>query len=190
MTDVAMKHVAKPPPQILPAATGHRRLQVSCTTHDDCIGINFVDSTDQLVGSGKGYCRSQDRGCYYCDAGAVFPSGQVETRNCMEMDNSVDGDCCYPCGGTYCTPPPSPSPPPTPPTPPPPLLSVVAEWMSERASDRAVIHPGVWPTTGDTYALHATFDAAATTNEGARRPPRAPPAAPAPLTTGPPRAQL
>ena len=89
-------------------------------------------------------------------------------------------------------PPPSPSPPPTPPTPPPPLLSVVAEWMSERASDRPVIHPGVWPTTGDTYALHATFDAAAPTTEGARRPPRAPRAAraPAPLTTGPPRAQL
>ena len=166
--------------------------QVSCTTHDDCIGINFIDATDQPVGSGKGYCRSQDRGCYYCDAGAVFSSGQTETRNCMEMDNSVDGDCCYPCGGAYCTPPPSPSPPPTPPTPPPPLLSVVAEWMSERASDRPVIHPGVWPTTGDTYALHATFDAAAPTTEGARRPPRAPRAAraPAPLTTGPPRAQL
>ena len=58
--------------------------------------------------------------------------------------------------------------------------------------DRPVIHPGVWPTTGDTYALHATFDAAAPTTEGARRPPRARPAAraPAPLTTGPPRAQL
>ena len=65
--------------------------QVSCTTHDDCIGINFVDSTGQAVGSGKGYCRSEGKGCYYCDAGAVFSSGQTETRNCMDMDNSVDG---------------------------------------------------------------------------------------------------
>ena len=26
--------------------------QVDCTTHDDCIGINFIDSTGAAVGDG------------------------------------------------------------------------------------------------------------------------------------------
>ena len=72
------------------------------------------------------------------------------------------------------------SPPPVPPSPPAPLLSVSAKWMSERASDRAVIHPGVWPTTSDTYILMVRATRTSSWYrgiKGARRPPRAPPAA-------------